>query len=611
MCGIAGYVGSRPALPILIEALRRLEYRGYDSAGVAIVQPGRMAIRKAPGRVAALARRARTGLSGTAGIAHTRWATHGPPTRANAHPHVDCAGRIAVIHNGIIENFAAIKRRLIARGHRFRSQTDSEVVAHILESHWAAGPAAALAALVRTLRGQYAIVAAHADRPDEILMARAGPPLLVGLGRNETFVASDPAALLPHTRRVVFLEDGDGGWITRESHVVLDARGRRVRRPVQVVPWDPQTAERGGHPHHMIKEILDQPDVLLNALADRADAVTGAVRFSEPGLDRLLTRRVDRVTFVACGTAWHAARVGRAWVEDFARLPATAEPASEWRYAHPVVDRHTLVVAVSQSGETADTLACARLARKNGAPVLAVVNAQGSTLSREADAALWTRAGLEIGVAATKTYTAQLAALFLLAVRMGRDRGALPTTRARRLLADALRLPQAVRRTLALRPRLRRLARRFARERRANFMFVGRGVNVSTALEGALKLKEITYCHAEGYAAGEMKHGPLALVDARLPVIAVCFRDGEIQDKTLANLHEIRARGARITVATDIRPFPAAPRDTVLPVPWGRAPELSPIPAVVPLQILAYELAAALGRDIDKPRNLAKSVTVE
>lgn len=611
MCGIAGYVGTRPAQGLLIDALRRMEYRGYDSAGVAVVEGGRFAVRKVPGRVAALARavgETSGALAGTTGIAHTRWATHGAPTEANAHPHLDCTGRIAVIHNGIIENFARLKRRL-ARRHRFRSETDSEVIAHLLEDGWNEGPQAALALLRRTLRGQYAIVAAHAERPEEILMVRSGPPLLVGLGKGENFIASDIAALLPHTQRVVSLEDGDGGWITAGACVLTDRRGRPVRRRAQTIPWRAEKAEKGGHRHYMIKEILEQPEVLLAAFTDRLSPGSGDVRFSEPGVERLLARRFDRVVLAACGTAWHAATVARYWIEDLGRIPAAAELASELRYANPVIDRRTLLIAVSQSGETADTLACVRLARERGAKVLAVVNVQGSTLSREADAAVWMRAGLEIGVAATKTYLAQLAALFLAAFRLGRARRAVPPAK-RRLPAQLLRLPDAVAEALRLRPEVQRVARRLAGAGRRNFMFVGRGVNFPTALEGALKLKEITYCHAEGYGAGEMKHGPLALVDETLPVIAVCMSDHALYDKTLSNLHEIRARGARLIVVTDAPDFPAERGDVVFRVSSPR-PELSPFVATVPLQLLAYEMAVALKRDIDKPRNLAKSVTVE
>lgn len=613
MCGIAGYVGGRPAQGILIDALRRMEYRGYDSAGVAVVSGGRFALTKATGRVAVLARAVgkAEGIApaGTTGIAHTRWATHGAVTEANAHPHLDCTGRIAVIHNGIIENFSRIKERL-ARRHRFRSQTDSEVIAHLLEDRWREGPEAALAGLRRTLRGQYAIVAAHAGRPGEILILRSGPPLLVGLGKGETFIASDVAALLPHTNRVVSVEDGDGGWVTKDGCVLRDRGGRPVRRPVQTIHWKAETAEKGGHPHYMLKEILEQPETLLAAFTDRLLPKEGDARFSEPGVERLLAGRYDRVVLAACGTAWHAAAIGRYWIEDFCRLPATAELASELRYANPVIDRRTLVIAVSQSGETADTLACVRLARERGAKVLAVVNVQGSTLSREAHAAVWMRAGLEIGVAATKSYTAQLATLFLVALRLARRRGTIAARRAGALAGEAARLRRDVSEALELRPAIRRTARRLARAGCGSFMFVGRGVNFPTALEGALKLKEITYCHAEGYGAGEMKHGPLALVDERLPVIAVCMNGDELYEKTLSNLHEIRARGARLVVVTNRRDFPAAPGDAVLVVP-SRRPELSPFAATVPLQLFAYEMAAALKRDIDKPRNLAKSVTVE
>ncbi len=611
MCGVAGYIGGRAAYPLLVEALQRMEYRGYDSAGVAVIQKGRFALRKAPGRVEALSRAVGAGrdTAGTAGIAHTRWATHGAPTEANAHPHLDCSGRVAVIHNGIIENFAQIKKRL-AKRHRFRSETDSEVIAHLLEDRWGDDLLAALASLRSTLKGQYAVVAAHAERPDTILMIRSGPPLLVGLGDGETFLASDLAALLPHTPRIVTLEDGDGGWITRTGCALVDRTGRPVRRAVQTIRWEAEKAEKGGHPHYMLKEILEQPETLLAAFTDRLSVQTGEASFSEPGVEQLLAGPIDRVVLAACGTAWHASLVARYWIEDFARLAASAELASELRYARPVLDRRTLVVAVSQSGETADTLACVRLARAKGARILAVVNVQGSTLSREADAAVWMRAGLEIGVAATKTYLAQLAALFLMALRLGRARRTLPPARARQLAREASALSGQVAEAFTLRPEIQRLARRFVRERCANFMFVGRGVNFPTALEGALKLKEITYRHAEGYGAGEMKHGPLALVDPHLGVIAVCMKGEDLYDKTLSNLEEIRTRGARLVVVTNASDFPAAPGDVVLGVK-SRNPETSPFVATVPLQLLAYELAAALRCDIDKPRNLAKSVTVE
>ncbi len=606
MCGIVAYVGERSAAEVVVDGLRRLEYRGYDSSGV-VVSPGAGAdlrVVKRAGKLKAL-EGALVGhqLDGHLALGHTRWATHGRPSDANAHPHLSEDGRLAVIHNGIIENYLPLREALTASGHVFESETDSEVLVHLIEHDFEGDLAAAMRSALRQVRGAYALVAMHSDR-DEVVAARATSPLVIGLGDGEQWLASDVPALLPYTRRVVYLLDGDVAVMTRAGVRITDLDGATVDRPVEIIDWDAEAAEKGGYDHFMLKEIEEQPSVLQQTLGGR---------FRPDGLDvdldlGLDPMRIDRVVVTAAGTASYAGMVGAAMIESLARLSATVEVASELRYRDPVMDARTLVIAVSQSGETIDTLEAVREAKRRGARTLAVLNVKGSSLSREVDDVLFVHAGPEIGVASTKAYMAMLAAFGLLAIRLGRGRGTLDDERVGELVAGLRALPHAVEEALATRDRVRALAERMASARSA--LFLGRGINVATAFEGALKLKEISYVHAEAYPMGEMKHGPIALIEPSVPVVAIAT-DSARYDKTVANLQEVRARdGIVIAIASEGDEVIKAHADEVVFVP--RVMELlSPLVNVVPLQLLAYETALALGRDVDQPRNLAKSVTVE
>ena len=609
MCGIIGYVGPRAAAPILLDGLRRLEYRGYDSAGLAVAEGGRVRVLRAAGKLHNLEQLAfRTPLLGSVGIGHTRWATHGAPTEANAHPHFACDRSVALVHNGIIENADALRARLRRAGHAFRSQTDTEVLVHLVEDAFRGDPLDAVRRAVARVEGSYAVGVLFRDRPGCLVAARHGSPLILGLGDGAGLLASDIPPLLPHTRRVIPLRDGEVACVRRDGAEVRDAAGRRAARAVVAVGWDAAAAEKGGFRHFMLKEIHEQPRALAQCLADRFEPGRGAVRWGELEPLRRRLARVDRVLLTACGTASHAAIVGKYAVEDLARLPAEVALASELRYARPVLTPRTLVVAVSQSGETADTLAAVALAREAGAPVLAVTNGVGSSITRATRHVLSLRAGPEIGVAATKTYTAQAAALLWFALGLARERGAVPPARAVRLARALQALPRAAEAALAAAPAVRACAARFRGAK--SFMYIGRRYNLATACEGALKLKEISYVHAEGYGGGEMKHGPLALVAPGYPTVAVAF-PGAVHDKMLSNIQEIRARRGEIVavgVASDRRLRALA--DAFLPLPPVDE-EVSPVVAVIPLQLLAYYIAVRLGRDVDQPRNLAKSVTVE
>jgi glucosamine--fructose-6-phosphate aminotransferase (isomerizing) len=609
MCGIIGYVGPRAAAPLLLDGLRRLEYRGYDSAGMVTLDGGDLHGAKAPGKLDILAGLlARRPLPGTVGLGHTRWATHGAPTEANAHPHFSCDRRIALVHNGIIENADRLRERLRRAGHAFRSQTDTEVLVHLVEDAAGGNPVEAVRRAVAQVEGSYAVGVVFRDHPGLLVAARHGSPLVLGMADGASLMASDIPPLLAHTRRVLPLRDGEVASLRQEGIAVRDAAGRPVRRPATVVGWSAAAAEKGGFPHFMIKEIHEQPRALAQLLADRIEAGRGEVRWGELEPLRALLPRVDRVLLTACGTASHAAIVGKYALEDLARLPAEVVLASELRYGRPVIDRRTLVVAVSQSGETADTLAAVGLAREAGAPVLAVTNGVGSSITRATRHVLSLRAGPEIGVAATKTYTAQVAALLWFALGAGRRRGTLGRARGERLARALSALPRAAETALDADRAVRACARRFAGS--TSFMFIGRRYNLATACEGALKLKEISYVHAEGYGGGEMKHGPLALVAPGYPTVAVALR-GPVHDKMLSNIQEIRARRGEIIAvgaAGDRRLRDLA--DAFLPIP-DVTEEVSPVVAILPLQLLAYHVAVRLGRDVDQPRNLAKSVTVE
>ena len=621
MCGIVGYVGPKPLLPVLMGGLRRLEYRGYDSAGVAVVNDGRVEIRRSAGKLSRLDDvLARDPINGQFGIGHTRWATHGRPTEENAHPHTDCHRRIVVVHNGIIENYLELKRHLQAEGHRFVTETDTEVVAHLVEkeSRGDGLPAAVRRALTR-LRGLFALVLISADDPDTIVAVRNGPPVVVGFGDGEFFVASDTPALLEHTRDVVFLDDGEIAVVTRTGITFSDFDGRAITKTPRHITWDPVMAEKAGYAHFMLKEIHEQPWAVRETVLGRTSVESGRVFLEEMHLDAAALAGIDRVLILGCGTSWHAGLVGKFLIEELARIPVDVDYGSEYRYRQPLVDRRTLAIAVTQSGETADTLGALREARRHGARTLAICNVVGSMATRESEGTVYTHAGPEIGVASTKAFTTQLVAFALLAVHLGQVRGTLDPGDAAKLIGQLDRLPVGLEGVLKLDPAIEALARRVSRH--DGFLYLGRGINYPIALEGALKLKEITYIHAEGYPAGEMKHGPIALIDEDLPVVAIAPGD-RVFEKMVSNIQEAKARGGRIIVVTneaqvevltsmlDLSPGPGGSRDALVAVP-DADPRLLPILLVVPLQLLAYHIAVLRGCDVDQPRNLAKSVTVE
>ena len=613
MCGIIGYVGDREASAILLDGLRRVEYRGYDSAGIAVVGASGLSIRRRVGKVASLAAAvAQEPVHGTVGMGHTRWATHGRPSDENAHPHADCTGALAVVHNGILENYAELKERLSASGHRFRSETDTEVIAHLVETHWngvASDLVLAVQAALREVRGAYAVAVLAAGAPDRIVAAKHGAgSVVVGLGSGEAFLASDIPALLPLTRDMVILEDGEVAVLTRDGVSMTSLGGQPVVRQSTRISWNAELAERGGHPHFMLKEIFDQPRAVRDTFAGRLDLEEGRVALPDAALDTATLGRIKRVVLVACGTSYHAALVGRYVVERLAGLPAEVDLGSEFRYRDLTLESDTLVVALSQSGETADTLGAVRAARERGAPVLAITNVVGSALAREATGVLYTHAGPEIGVASTKTFLATLTAVYLLGVALGRGRGHLTAVDARKRLEELLEMPELVEATLACEQKVRVIAQGLLGTQ--SLLFLGRGIHHPIALEGALKLKELSYSHAEGYAGGEMKHGPIALLAEGYPVVALVPRD-QSYDRMLANIEEARARGGRvIAVCHQGDAEVARHADHVVAVP-AAADLLTPLLSTIPLQLLAYHLATLRGHDVDQPRNLAKSVTVE
>jgi len=612
MCGIVGYIGEREAAPILLEGLRRLEYRGYDSSGLAVFDGARIAIRRSVGRIGALEQRLATdGLRGNIGLGHTRWATHGRPLEGNAHPHADCAGRLAVVHNGIIENHLALREQLEAIGHSFRSETDTEVIAHLVE-HYLADAAdleTAVRAALGEIRGAYAFCVLSETEPGRIVAAKRGAgSVVIGFGAGEAFVASDIPAVLPHTRTVTILQDDEVAVIERDGVRLSGLDCRLVERPPSLITWDAAMAEKGGYPHFMLKEIHEQPLAVANTARGRADAEAGTVSLPEANLSDALLARVSRVVLVACGTSYHAALVGRFMIERLAGIAAEVDIGSEFRYRGAILGPDSLVVAISQSGETADTLGAAKAARLRGAPVLAITNVVGSALARETDGVLYTHAGPEIGVASSKTFTATLTACYLLGLHLGLRRGFLTQRDAQKRLADLAEVPALIERALGVEPAVRAIAGEVGAHQ--NFLYLGRGLHFPIALEGALKLKEITYAHAEGYPAGEMKHGPIALIDEQMPVVALVPRDASY-DRMVANLEEVRARDGRILAVCDAGDTEIARRaDWVIPIP-AAAELLAPLVSVVPLQLLAYHMAVLRGCDVDQPRNLAKSVTVE
>ncbi|MEO5986360.1 MAG: glutamine--fructose-6-phosphate transaminase (isomerizing) [Candidatus Limnocylindria bacterium] len=609
MCGIVGYVGPRDAAPILLEGLRRLEYRGYDSAGIAILtDAGEVFIEKKAGKLTNLTDHLNGDApAGHPGIGHTRWATHGRPNDTNAHPHVDCSGKLALIHNGIIENYVEIKQELSAAGHRFSSETDTEVLAHLIESKYDGDLVEAVRRALNDVRGAYAIGVMHTDHPDRIVGARMNVPLIVGLGEGEGFLASDVPAILEHTKNVVILHEGDIADVTPSGTRIISLDGETVERDTTEIHWNIEAAEKGGFAHFTLKEIYEQPHAIQECLRGRVDG-EGNVTLDELGEIEDRLREIERVYVVGCGTASYAAHVAAYLIQDWVGIPATMQVGSEMRYSPPPIDRNTLVIGVSQSGETADTLAPLRLAQERGALVVVVTNVVGSAITREADAVCYLQAGPEIAVASTKAFVTQVLVLQMIALHLAALRETLSTNRLRTFGRSLRSLPRLAAETLKLGPQIKKLARRFAGAR--DFIFIGRGVGYPIAMEGALKLKELSYVHAEGYAAGELKHGPIALLDPETPLLAIATR-GATYEKVTSNVAEARARSAPvIAIATEGDDQIDRYAGDVIYVPDVPEP-ISPVIVVLPLQLLAYEVAVARNTDVDQPRNLAKSVTVE
>jgi glutamine---fructose-6-phosphate transaminase (isomerizing) len=624
MCGIVGYVGKKSVVPIIIEGLRRLEYRGYDSAGIAVAgDADGLQLRRAEGKLRNLEEVIRQKpLNGTYGIGHTRWATHGRPTEENAHPHRDCTGKIVVVHNGIVENYLSLKKKLIEEGHKFSTETDTEIIAHLVEKYSASSghgqhPSLedAVRQTVKQLAGVFALAVISSDEPNKIVAARNGPPAVIGLGNDEYFVASDVPAILNHTRDIFFLADGDMAVVTPDGVHLSDFDGRPVRRQIQHVTWDPILAEKGGFKHFMLKEIYEQPRAVRDTALGRVSQDTGHIFLDQMEITEAEFRAARKINIIACGTSWHAGQAGKFMIESLARLPVEVDYASEWRYRNPIVETDTITLVISQSGETADTIAAQREAKAKGSKTLAICNVVGSMITREAAGTIYTHAGPEIGVASTKAFTGQLTALYIFAMYLAQLRGAMTDEQAQAAMLELTRIPGKLETVLAQDAACDELAKRYQKVH--DFLFLGRGIHYPIALEGALKLKEISYIHAEGYPAGEMKHGPNALIDENLPVVVIATRDvnnpGSVQryEKTSSNLKEVKARsGVVIALATEGDEEIKEAADHVLYVP-AATEELLPILEIVPLQLLAYHIAVRRGCDVDQPRNLAKSVTVE
>ncbi|MCZ8203290.1 glutamine--fructose-6-phosphate transaminase (isomerizing) [Gemmatimonas sp.] len=608
MCGIVGYVGDRVATPMLIEGLKRLEYRGYDSAGVAIMNGKGVETRRAAGKIARLESViAANPPHGTLGIAHTRWATHGPPTETNAHPHVSQNGKIAVVHNGIIENATVLKAGLEARGYVFKSDTDTEVLAHLIETAYAGNLEAAVIEALRQVDGTYGIAVLSSDEKDKMVAARKGSPLLVGIGEGENFIASDASAILSHTRHVVYLDDGDVAVVTKDGYRVLDLDSVIREKPVTRIEWDLAQIERGGYPHFMLKEIFEQPTTVENTMRGRLILEEGFSKLGGLNISKEDLLAVDNIIITACGTSWHSALIGEMMIEELCRIPVEVEYASEFRYRNPIVTPRTLCIVISQSGETADTLAAMREAKRRGARTLGLVNVVGSTIAREDDGGIYLHAGPEIGVASTKAFTSQVVALALFTLKLARLRD-LSVARGREIAQALANLPAQIQSILDRAEEIEALAEEF--KRASNFLYLGRGYNFPAALEGALKLKEISYIHAEGYPAAEMKHGPIALIDEMMPVVCIAPHDA-VFDKITSNIQEVKARkGKVIAITTRDEPSLAGKIDYDFRIP-ETVDLLTPILASVPLQLLAYYIAVKRGCNVDQPRNLAKSVTVE
>jgi glucosamine--fructose-6-phosphate aminotransferase (isomerizing) len=617
MCGIVGYVGVQRAVPIILEGLKRLEYRGYDSAGIAVYcDDGTLGVRRASGKLRNLEDTLQMDpVDGTYGIGHTRWATHGRPTEENAHPHRDCTGDIVVAHNGIVENYLQLKEQLQHAGHTFKTETDTEVIAHLVEKYYEGNLEQAVRTAVKQLRGVFALAVLSRKDPHKIVAAREGPPVVIGLGKGEYFVASDVPAILSHTRDMFFLADGDMAVLTPEGVQLSDFDGNTVNRKVQHVLWDPIMAEKGGYKHFMLKEIFEQPRAVKDTTLGRVGQETGKIFLDEMDITPAEFKAFREVKIIACGTSWHAALAGKFMIEKLARMPVEVDYGSEFRYRDPIVSRDVLTVVISQSGETADTLAAQREAKQKGSKTLAICNVVGSMITREASGTIYTHAGPEIGVASTKAFTCQLTALAILAAYLGQIRGLMDEEKSRCFVQELIRIPGKIETILGHDSKFEELGRKLFRA--TDFLYLGRGVHFPIALEGALKLKEISYIHAEGYPAGEMKHGPNALIDEKLPVVVLATQDRtspqscQLYEKTLSNIQEVKAReGMVVAIVTEGDREIRKVADEVIEIP--AAPDLlTPILEIVPLQLLAYHIAVRRGCDVDQPRNLAKSVTVE
>jgi glutamine---fructose-6-phosphate transaminase (isomerizing) len=617
MCGIVGYVGTQQAVPIIMDGLKKLEYRGYDSAGIAVLEPaGSLAIRRASGKLKNLENSlAESAVTGTFGIGHTRWATHGRPTEENAHPHRDSKGEIVVVHNGIVENYLALRHELSAKGHTFLSETDTEVIAHLVGDYFDGNLEQAVRKALARIQGVFALGVISKRDPHKIVAARQGPPVVIGIGESEFFVASDVPAILAHTRDMFFLSDGDMAILTKAGVQVTDFDGAAVDRPVQRILWDPIMAEKGGYKHFMQKEVYEQPRSTRDTMLGRLGAESGRAFLDELNIPAEEFRKIQQIRIVACGTSWHAGLAGKFMIEKLARVPVEVDYGSEFRYRDPIVLPNTLTIVISQSGETADTLAAQRESKQKGSMTLAICNVVGSMITREAAGTLITHAGPEIGVASTKAFTSQLTALFVLALYLGQERGTLSADQIRVYIEEALKIPGKMEQILAGEILYQNVAR--ALHKAKDFLYLGRGIHFPIALEGALKLKEISYIHAEGYPAGEMKHGPNALIDENLPVVVLAAYDPEDSDsrlryeKTVSNIQEVKARsGIVVAISNEGDKEIAEMADYVIPIPTSNE-ILLPLLEIIPMQLLAYHIAVRLGCDVDQPRNLAKSVTVE
>ncbi len=608
MCGIVGYVGNRKAAPILLKGLKNLEYRGYDSAGICTINNNEILIKKDIGKIEEINRQINlSDLEGTVGISHCRWATHGKVTKENAHPHTDCKGDISIVHNGIIENYNELRDTLEKKGHKFNSETDTEIIAHLIEENYKGNLKEAVLKTLKKLDGSYALGIIHSEH-DELVAARNESPLVVGVGKDENLIASDIPAILEYTKRIIYLDNKEIAILTKDKVEIYDLEGNEKKKRIDEIEWNAEQAEKRGFKHFMLKEIFEQPKAITETIAGRLEDSDVLVK-EEVGLSEEEVKNIKRIIIVACGTSWHAGLVGEFMLEELARIPVEVEYASEFRYRDPIIDKGTVVIAISQSGETADTLAAMREAKKKGAKIISIVNAKGSSIDRESDSVVYTRAGPEIGVASTKAFTSQLVVLYLITVYFGKVKGILPLEQVRNRVMDLRKLPLQMRSVLEEKDYIRLHAEKFYEKR--NALYLGRGINYPIALEGALKLKEVSYIHAEGYPAAEMKHGPIALIDKEMPVVVVATKDDRTYKKVLSNIEEVKSRGG-VVIAIESKGDEDVKKivDHNLYVPKNSY-ILTPILSVIPLQLLAYYIADFRGCDIDKPRNLAKSVTVE